>query len=239
MPRSSVGRGPSSRLDQTGALHDPSWTGGEDSAPLLRQSRPGRRPGPCFEWVRRPSSRSGTGGFCVLPGASGAGRPRRLGSGPLTEDRTPDCRAVRAAAASSRWFFDLLALCRSSGLKSCFPGLENSMDCVVYGVSKSQTQPSDFHFHSSRPWSLWVVEDTGSPDGWRTGPSLREAGCEGTPEGHCPSSSWSPERKSMIPRPPRPLPPCSNASLASPRGCPPRSPTERAGRTCSLPAPAP
>ena len=27
-------------------------------------------------------------------------------------------------------------------------GLENSMDCIVHGVSKSQTQPSNFHFHA-------------------------------------------------------------------------------------------
>ena len=27
-------------------------------------------------------------------------------------------------------------------------GLENSMDCMVPGVEKSQTQLSDFHFHS-------------------------------------------------------------------------------------------
>ena len=25
--------------------------------------------------------------------------------------------------------------------------LENSMDCIVHGVGKSQTQLSDFHFH--------------------------------------------------------------------------------------------
>ena len=25
--------------------------------------------------------------------------------------------------------------------------LENSMDCIVHGVSKSQTRRSDFHFH--------------------------------------------------------------------------------------------
>ena len=28
-----------------------------------------------------------------------------------------------------------------------YSGLENSMDCVVHGVPKSQTQLSDFHFH--------------------------------------------------------------------------------------------
>ena len=29
-----------------------------------------------------------------------------------------------------------------------YPGLENSMDCIVCGVTKSRTQLSDFHFHS-------------------------------------------------------------------------------------------
>ena len=28
-----------------------------------------------------------------------------------------------------------------------FSGLENSMDCIVHGVSKSWTRLSDFHFH--------------------------------------------------------------------------------------------
>ena len=28
-----------------------------------------------------------------------------------------------------------------------YPGLENSMDCIVHGVRKSRTQLSDFHFH--------------------------------------------------------------------------------------------
>ena len=29
-----------------------------------------------------------------------------------------------------------------------YSGLENSMDCIVYGVAKSRTQLSDFHFTS-------------------------------------------------------------------------------------------
>ena len=33
-----------------------------------------------------------------------------------------------------------------------YSGLENSMDCVVLGVAKSQTRLSDFHFHF--PWWL-------------------------------------------------------------------------------------
>ena len=28
-----------------------------------------------------------------------------------------------------------------------FSGLENSMDCIIHGVTKSQTQLSDLHFH--------------------------------------------------------------------------------------------
>ena len=28
-----------------------------------------------------------------------------------------------------------------------YSGLENSMDCVVHGITKSQTRLSDFHFH--------------------------------------------------------------------------------------------
>ena len=40
---------------------------------------------------------------------------------------------------------------RSPGEGKSYPlqysGLENSMDCIVYGVAKSQTQLSNFHFH--------------------------------------------------------------------------------------------
>jgi len=30
-----------------------------------------------------------------------------------------------------------------------FSGLENSMDCIVHGVAKSQTRLSDFHIHGA------------------------------------------------------------------------------------------
>ena len=40
---------------------------------------------------------------------------------------------------------------RSTGEGNSYPlqysGLENSMDCVVHGVTKSQTRLSDFHFY--------------------------------------------------------------------------------------------
>ena len=41
---------------------------------------------------------------------------------------------------------------RSAGEEIGYPlqysGLENSMDCIVHGVTKSQTRQSDFHFIS-------------------------------------------------------------------------------------------
>ena len=40
-----------------------------------------------------------------------------------------------------------------------YSGLENSMDCIVYGFTKSQTQPSDFH--SLTQGRLWTVADRG------------------------------------------------------------------------------
>ena len=33
-----------------------------------------------------------------------------------------------------------------------YSGQENSMDCIVHGVTKSRTQLSDFHFHLFNTW---------------------------------------------------------------------------------------
>ena len=45
----------------------------------------------------------------------------------------------------------ILGLGRSPGEGNSYPlqysGLENSMDCIVHGVTKSRTRLSDFHFH--------------------------------------------------------------------------------------------
>ena len=47
------------------------------------------------------------------------------------------------------------SLGRSPGEGKCYPlqysGLNNSMDCIVHGVTKSQTRLSDFHFHAFLP----------------------------------------------------------------------------------------
>ena len=49
-----------------------------------------------------------------------------------------------------------------------YSGLENSMDCIVHGVTKSRTQLSDFHFHSHQltfPPTVWEssLVSTASP----------------------------------------------------------------------------
>ena len=36
---------------------------------------------------------------------------------------------------------------KGNGYPLQYSGLENSMDCIVHGVAKSQTGLSDFHFH--------------------------------------------------------------------------------------------
>ena len=39
-----------------------------------------------------------------------------------------------------------------------YSGLENSMDCVIHGVTKSQTQLSDFHFHNANYFSMTLPD---------------------------------------------------------------------------------
>ena len=44
-------------------------------------------------------------------------------------------------------------------------GLENSLDCIVHGVSKSQTGLSDFHFHFLSSIFAWRIPWTEKPSG--------------------------------------------------------------------------
>ena len=59
--------------------------------------------------------------------------------------------AVKESICNVRDLGLIPGLGRSPGEGNSYPlqysGLENSMDCVVHGVTKSQTQPGDFHFH--------------------------------------------------------------------------------------------
>ena len=47
-----------------------------------------------------------------------------------------------------------------------YSGLENSMDCIVHGVAKSQTQLSDFHFHFQAPNSAEFGKHQIPPQLW-------------------------------------------------------------------------
>ena len=64
--------------------------------------------------------------------------------------------AGKESACDARDLGSIPGLGRSPGEgKGCslqYSGLENSMDCVVHGVAKSQIQLSDFYFHFSRVW---------------------------------------------------------------------------------------
>ena len=61
-------------------------------------------------------------------------------------------RVKRLPAMWERDLGSIPGLGTSSGEGNSYPlqysGLENSMDCIVHGVAKSQTRLSDFHFHS-------------------------------------------------------------------------------------------
>ena len=65
------------------------------------------------------------------------------------------CGSTGKESASNEGDLGLIPeLGRSSGEEKGYllqySGLENSMDCVVHGVAKSQTRLSNFHFHFSQ-----------------------------------------------------------------------------------------
>ena len=66
-----------------------------------------------------------------------------------TSGKEPACQS--ASAGDVRDASSVPGLGRSpeegKGYSLRYSGLENSKDCIVYGVAKSWTQLSDFHFH--------------------------------------------------------------------------------------------
>ena len=63
----------------------------------------------------------------------------------------PDSSVGKESACNAGDLGSIPGLGRSSGegkgYSLQYPGLENSMDCIVHGVAKNQTQLSNFHFH--------------------------------------------------------------------------------------------
>ena len=70
---------------------------------------------------------------------------------PFHERGFPCGSAGKESACNVGDLGSIPALGRSPGEGKGYPlqysGLENSMDCIVHGVTKSQTRLSDFHFH--------------------------------------------------------------------------------------------
>ena len=73
----------------------------------------------------------------------------------------PDSSVDKESACKARDLDWIPRLGRSpgeaKGYSLQYSGLENSMDCIDHGVTKSQTWLSDFHFHSSGPGTLQSI----------------------------------------------------------------------------------
>ena len=63
----------------------------------------------------------------------------------------PDSSVGKESACNAGDLSSISGSGRSAGEGKGYPlqysGLENSMDCIVHGVTKSWTKLSDFHFH--------------------------------------------------------------------------------------------
>ena len=68
-----------------------------------------------------------------------------------SQDLTPDGSASKESACNAGDLGSIPELERPPGEGKGHPlqysGLELSMDCIVHGVTKSQTQLKEFHFH--------------------------------------------------------------------------------------------
>ena len=53
-----------------------------------------------------------------------------------------------ASAGETRLWFSGRSPGEGKGYLLQYSGLENSMDCIVHGIAKSQTRLSDFYIHS-------------------------------------------------------------------------------------------
>ena len=69
----------------------------------------------------------------------------------------PGSSAGKESACNAGDLDSIPGLGRSPGAGNGYPhqysALENSMDCIVHGVAKSQTRLSDLHFHTQKSLS--------------------------------------------------------------------------------------
>ena len=76
----------------------------------------------------------------------------------LHQPRRPCGSAGKESACNAGDLGSTPGLGRSSGEGKGYPFqyriLENSMECIVHGVTKSWTRLSDFHFNTNKSWTL-------------------------------------------------------------------------------------
>ena len=82
----------------------------------------------------------------------------------------PRSSAVKESTCNAGYPSSIPGLGRSTGERIGYPlqysGLENSMDCIVYGITKSQTRLNDFHLQwcltahgkSFEDWSIYFYD---------------------------------------------------------------------------------
>ena len=77
----------------------------------------------------------------------------------------PSGSAVKESTYNVGYLDSIPGLERSPGEGKGYPlqysGLENSMECIVYGFARSRTRLSDFHFHFREHWDVCVFFDYG------------------------------------------------------------------------------
>ena len=82
----------------------------------------------------------------------------------LYEQGFPGGLAGKQSACNAGDLGSIPGLRRSTGEGNGYPlqysGLENSMDCIVHGVTKSQTGPSDFHLHEQLSLNFFFLMRT-------------------------------------------------------------------------------
>ena len=94
--------------------------------------------------------------FALLHGVglsvTGESSIRCIYADPSSESGFPDNSVGKESTCNAGDPGSIPGLGRSPGEGKGYPlqysGLENSMDCIVHGVAKSQTRLSDFHFTS-------------------------------------------------------------------------------------------
>ena len=101
---------------------------------------------------------------CLIPGSrrsagEGIGYPLQYSWASLVAQLVKNPPAMRETWVWSLGWEDLLEKGKACSGSLQYSGLENSMDCIVHGVAKSQTRLSDFHFqgHTLGKQKWWDI----------------------------------------------------------------------------------